>query len=131
MNTIDPSKAFKIDFSGRWFHGGAEIKREALVKLFADRALKIDEEGHYWLSTPYEKYPVEVEDVPFVIVDYREDKDGFIFTTNIGDTMSGRIEMRHNTQEGMDLPYVHIRNGLYARLSRAVYYEMADKGLLA
>lgn len=124
MNTLDPPKAFKIDFNGHWFHGGQEIKREALVKLFAERALKIDESGHYWLSTPYEKYPVEVEDVPFIIVDYRKDGDDFIFTTNIGDTINAKIEMRHNPREGMELPYIHIRDGLYARLSRAVYYEI-------
>ena len=63
---------FKIAYDGTWYHDGAPIKREALAKLFSDRALKIDKDGKYWLQTPYEKYPVEVEDVPYVIVDYNQ-----------------------------------------------------------
>ena len=61
---------FKIARDGTWFHNNAPIQREALARLFSDRALKIDEHGQYWLATPFEQYPVEVEDVPYVIVDY-------------------------------------------------------------
>ena len=51
---------FKITRDGTWYHDGAPIKREALAKLFAGRALKVDGDGNYWLQTPFEKYPVEL-----------------------------------------------------------------------
>lgn len=123
---------FRIDFDGQWFHNNEPIQREALVKLFAQRALTVDESGNYWLSTPHERYPVIVEDVPFLIIDAREDGNGgLVFTTNIGETAllppGGKPEMRHNARAAMKLPYIHIRDGLHARLSRAVYHDLAAK----
>lgn len=126
------SSDFSIDFDGRWFHDGAEIGRAALVKLFAERALKVDKDGRYWLSTPFEKYPVEVADVPFLIVDIRGEPGGPLTAiTNIGEEVAlpaeNPFEMRFNAREQMDLPYVHVRSGLYARLSRAVFYEWVER----
>jgi len=111
---------FKIDRNGVWYHEGAPIKREALAKLFSDRALKIDENGLYWLQTPFEKYPVDVEDVPFVVVDYKEQGDTLIFRTNMDETTDRPLEMRE------EIPYVEVRNGLYARINRAVYYNLIE-----
>lgn len=122
---------FSIDFNGNWFHNGAPIQRAALVKLFAERALKVDEAGKYWLSTPFEKYPVDVDDVPFLIVALQEDSAGFAAVTNLGEHITlpaeKPFEMRFNTKEGMELPYAHVRNGLYARLSRAAYYDVVER----
>ena len=116
---------FRIAKDGTWFHDGGEIKREALARLFATRALKVDEDGKYWLSTPYEKYPVEVEDVPFIVVDYYE-QDGIIsFKTNMGETVelrtSNPLELRGN------IPYIDVRDGLYARLGRSVLYNLIEE----
>lgn len=116
---------FKIDRDGKWFHEGAPIKREALAKLFSDRALKIDEEGRYWLQTPYEKYPVEVEDVPYVVVDYERDGDKLTFRTNMDETTSKKLEVRM-TERG-EIPYVEVRDGLYARINRSVYYNLIEE----
>lgn len=112
---------FKIDRNGTWYHEGAPIKREALAKLFSDRALKMDEDGNYWLSTPFEKYPVEVEDVPYVAVDYVEEGGKLTFRTNMHETTDKKIEMRG------EIPYVEVRDGLYARVSRAVYYNLVEQ----
>ncbi|MCD8497263.1 MAG: DUF1285 domain-containing protein [Alphaproteobacteria bacterium] len=72
-----------------------------------------------------------VEDVPFLIVDMSEKDGGFTFTTNIGETVDfvpdDRFEMRFQSRENMELPYLHIRDGLYARLSRSVFFEIVDK----
>lgn len=112
---------FRIARDGSWYHDGAPIKREKLAKLFADRALKIDEDGNYWLQTPFEKYPVIVEDVPFIAVDYEgEDIRALAFRTNMDETISNPIEMRG------DIPYVEVRNGLYARIGRSVYYNLIE-----
>ena len=52
------------------------------------------------------------------------------FTTNVGDEVIAnaenpiRVETDPQTQE--PAPYVHIRKGLEARISRTVFYQMAD-----
>ena len=43
-----------IDREGRWIHEGGEIKRPAMVKLFA--SILVFEEGDYFLVTPVEKW---------------------------------------------------------------------------
>jgi len=122
---------FRIAHDGTWYHNGAPIKRAALAKLFADRALKIDAGGNYWLQTPYEKYPVTVEDVPFIITDYEEEDGAVIVRTNMGETVTigpdHPLELRVDKTSGDELPYVEVRDGLYARLGRNVYYAFVNK----
>lgn len=112
---------FRIARDGTWYHDGAPIKREALAKLFSDRALKVDEEGCYWLQTPFEKYPVAVEDVPYVVVDY----DGLMLRTNMNEHVTLADETKWEVRKG--IPYVEIRDGLFARLSRSVLYNMVEE----
>lgn len=112
---------FKITRDGTWYHDGAPIKREALAKLFSDRALKIDEDGKYWLQTPFEKYPVEVEDVPFVVVDY----DGLTLRTNMNDHVAVGDQTVWQLRDG--IPYIEIRDGLFARIGRAVLYNLIEE----
>ncbi len=123
--------AFRIDANGCWFHEGGEIKRHALAKLFADRGLKVDEEGRYWLQSPFEKYRVEVEDVPFLIIDFEETPRGLTLKTNMDETIdlgaAHPIILKHNERQGMRLPYVEVRSGLYARLNRSVYYALVER----
>lgn len=125
------SAYFKIDENGAWFHNDAPINRKALAKLFADKGLKIDEEGAYWLQSPFEKYPVEVADVPFVITDVIESADGLDLVSNMEEIVplgeEHSLELRFNEAQQMKLPYVHVRGGLYARLGRNVYHELVQK----
>jgi len=131
MSTNDHIPDFKIMHDGTWIHDGAPIKREALAKLFGRRALKIDEDGYYWLQTPYEKYPIIVEDVPFVIVEYVLENGVINLRTNMDEhvamTAAHPLELRKNKVTGDILPYVHLRDGLYARLGRSVYYALVQE----
>ena len=121
----DRQKAdFRILQDGSWLHDGAPINRHALAKLFADRALKIDAEGLYWLQTPFEKYPVEVEDVPFIITDYDQNGEGVDLRTNMGDTVMLNDQSAWELRGG--IPYVEVRGGLYARVGRAVLYNLIE-----
>ena len=117
----DQNADFKIARDGQWYHDGAPIKREALAKLFSDRALSVDEDGKHWLKTPFEQYPVEVEDVPYVIVDY----EGLDLRTNMEEIVSLGAETNWELREG--IPYIEVRNGLYARIGRAVLYNMIEE----
>ena len=122
---------FKIAYDGTWFHEGVRIQRDALAKLFSDKALKVDAEGNYWLQTPFEKYAVEVEDVPYVIVDYQETPDGLDLTTNMGETVPlgpmHPMELKADKTTGEMLPYIEVRQGLRARLGRPMYYSLVQK----
>ena len=56
-----------------------------------------------------------------------------MFTTNVGDDVIAgaenpiRVETDPPTQE--PAPYLHVRAGLEARISRAVFYQLADIGV--
>lgn len=132
--TMNPTEKalFRIDYDGRWFHDGGEIKRAALAKLFSDRGLRVDDTGGYWLQSPESRYPVEVEDVPYVIVDYDIQNPGpgqsVTIITNMGESVvldaDHRLELRAEPRGGAVVPYLDIRYGLYARVGRAVYYKL-------
>ncbi len=134
----NPSNCTDIEMEirrdGSWWHEGTKIKREALVKLFS-RILRKDPDGQIYLVTPYEKVIVHVEDAPFIAV--RVDRVGepgpdqtLVFKTNLGDvTIAGaeaplRVETNPETLE--PAPYVRVRGGLEAKLSRPVFYELAN-----
>ena len=119
--TIDQNADFRIARDGTWYHDGDSITRESLTKLFATRALKVDEDGKYWLQTPYEKYPVEVEDVPFVIVDYED----LNFRTNLDENIT--LNETSNWQLRDGIPYIELRDGLMARISRSVLYNLIEE----
>ena len=124
----------EIRADGSWWHEGSKIKRERLVKLFS-RILRKDPDGNIYLVTPYEKVIVHVEDAPFLAV--RVDRVGqpgmdqtLVFKTNLGDIVTAgadlpiRVETDPETLEPS--PYVLVRGGLEAKLTRPVFYELAD-----
>jgi hypothetical protein len=122
--TID----IRIRRDGGWTHEGAPIGRPALVRLFST-VLRKDPDG-YWLVTPVEKLSITVEDAPFVAV--RVDREGgaLRFTTNVGDVVDAGpedpIRVETDPQTGEPAPYVHVRRGLEARMSRPVFYELVE-----
>ncbi|MEM9667487.1 MAG: DUF1285 domain-containing protein [Pseudomonadota bacterium] len=124
----------EIRADGSWWHEGTRIGREKLVRLFSTILRKDDDEETY-LVTPYEKVIVHVEDAPFLAV--RVDQTGnpgpdqvLTFLTNLGDiTVAGgeaplRVEVDGKT--GEPAPYVLVRGRLEAKLTRPVFYELAD-----
>lgn len=128
MDLHDEHGAIKILRDGTWLHGGAPIRRENMVRLFAG-ILRRDGQGLFWLETPYEREPVEVEDAPFLGVELRADApDAFSIRTNVGDwvALGPGHGLRVAETEAGPAPYLHVRGGLEARLTRAVYYELVD-----
>ena len=116
----------RIAGDGTWFHDGAPIRREGLVRLFAG-LLRKDDDG-FVLVTPAEKLSIAVEDVPFLAVLLEAEGEGraqrLTFITNVGDrTLLGP---QHGLRLADGVPYLHVRRGLEAKLSRAVFYQLAD-----
>ncbi|MFT4075106.1 MAG: DUF1285 domain-containing protein [Asticcacaulis sp.] len=117
-----------ITHDGIWFYNGSPIGRPEMVRLFA-RILR-RETGAYFLVTPVEKVGITVEDVPFIAVEMEIMPTGLIFRTNVGDrlTVDADHPLRFETGNDGFRPYVHVRNGLEARLSRPLAQDLAALG---
>ncbi|MFN4024830.1 MAG: DUF1285 domain-containing protein [Hyphomonas sp.] len=124
----------EIRADGSWWHEGGQIKRPALVKLFA-RILRKDADGQTFLVTPHEKVIVHVADAPFLAgrmdrlgAPGRDQELGFV--TTVGDvTIAGPdrpIRVETDPETGEPSPYVLVRGRLEAKIARAVFYELAD-----
>ena len=125
----------RIATDGRWFHEGDEIRRIEIVKLFASVLMR-DKTGDYWLVTPVEKGRITVDDAPFIVCE--------MLASSSADRRSNEIHFRTNLDENIALdaahpillrpahdlqdfrPYIEVRDGLLAKLSRPVYYQLAE-----
>ncbi len=121
----------RIGREGHWFHNGDEIGRENLVSLFSSVIKR--EADEYFLVTPAEKWRIQVEDLPFYITELEViEKDGeqaLVFTSSTGVTVIADRDHPVSIEQAADgeqiLPAVLVRDGMYGRISRPVYYELA------
>ncbi|OUR65140.1 hypothetical protein A9Q73_08585 [Bermanella sp. 47_1433_sub80_T6] len=131
VNDWNPALSGDMDMiikkDGSWVHEGDAIKREKLIRTFSTILKR--EGGDYYLLTPVEKWRIQVEDMPFLVVlaNIVNEGEGQTITlmTNVGD------EVTLGTKQCLKLssdsrPYVEIRHGLNARLNRNVYYQLAE-----
>ncbi|MAV88073.1 MAG: proteophosphoglycan precursor [Rhodospirillaceae bacterium] len=125
-----------INYDGLWLHDGSPIGRIELVKLFSS-ILEIDLDGQYWLCNPVEKVKIKVDDVPFQAVEINTEGKGknqnLTFRTNVDEyVIAGKnnpIRIETNPNTGEPAPYVMIRDGLEARLTRSVFYHLINHGV--
>jgi hypothetical protein len=124
----------RIARDGKWFYQGSPIPRKEMVCLFAS-ALTRHPDGSYWLATPTEEAEIEVEDVPFLAVEMFVCGAGremtFTFRTNVDElvTLDAMHCLRTVCDQRETPPYIMVRNGLEARLTRSVYYELVALGV--
>jgi hypothetical protein len=123
----------RIAQDGTWFYMGTPIGRHALVKLFAS-VLRKDPE-RYVLVTPVERVGITVEDVPFMAVEMAVEGEGrnrkVAFRTNVDDLVEIGPEhpLRFEADpDGGVKPYVKVRGELWARVTRALTYDLVDMG---
>jgi uncharacterized protein len=120
----------RIAADGRWFYQGSEIQRLEMVKLFST-VLRRDGD-RFFLVTPAERLEIDVDDAPFVAVDMEAKGAGsaqeIAFRTNVDDVIVADAEhpISVRSDEQGTRPYVHVRRGLDARISRPVYYRLAE-----
>jgi hypothetical protein len=126
----------RIAGDGTWSYRGSPIARKPLVKLFA-RVLRKEADGFY-LVTPVEKVPIEVEGTPFVAVEMWGEGSGrtqrLLFRTNVDDVVAADREHPLGFDAGRAgsfVPFIVVREGLRARLARPVYYELANLAMKA
>ncbi|MDE0781478.1 MAG: DUF1285 domain-containing protein [Alphaproteobacteria bacterium] len=123
----------RITRDGTWHYRGSPIHRKPLVTLFAS-VLKRDGDGQFWLQTPAERGRIDVDDAPFTAVEINVESEGpnqkIIFRNNLDEIMTAGpehpIRVAFDELTGEPSPYVLVREGLEALLTRAVYYALAE-----
>ena len=124
----------RIARDGTWFHQGSPIGRESMVRLFST-VLRREADGSHVLVTPVEKLDIAVEDAPFVAVEMKAEGEGrdarLAFRLNTGDLVTAGPDhaLRFVDRGDGPHPYLHVRGGLEALVSRAVYYDLAERAL--
>ncbi|MFQ5973495.1 MAG: DUF1285 domain-containing protein [Alphaproteobacteria bacterium] len=126
----------RIARDGNWYYRGSPITRKPLVRLFSTVLIR-DASGQYWLKTPVEKGRIDVDDAPFtaveLVVEGRGRGQRLSFRTNLDDVVTADerhpIRVATAVGTGEPSPYVLIRDGLEALISRPVFYELVDLGV--
>ncbi len=122
----------RIAADGTWFYCGSPIGRAPLVQLFSSVLRR--EEGRYVLVTPVEKVGIKVDDAPFLAVEMlveSEAEQRLKFRTNVEDLVMVDSEHPFRFERGASdglKPYVRVREGLWALVKRALFYDLADLG---
>ncbi|MCK9908882.1 DUF1285 domain-containing protein [Microbacteriaceae bacterium K1510] len=123
----------KIAADGTWFYQKTPIGRPALVKLFASILKREDE--RYFLVTPVEKVGITVEDAPFLAVELNVDHapcQVLRFRTNVDDAVevgsAHALRFEPEPETGGLKPYLHVRRDLWAKVTRALFYDLVELG---
>ncbi len=124
----------RIATDGTWFYLKTPIGRPALVKLFASVLKR--EGDKYFLVTPVEKCGIRVDDAPFLAVELNvENSDAgrlLNFRTNVDDWVAcgPQHEMRFVPEPGTGglKPYLHVRRDLWAKVTRALFFDLVELG---
>jgi hypothetical protein len=123
----------RIAADGTWFYCGSPIGRAPLVQLFASVMRREGE--RYVLVTPVEKVGIKVDDAPFLAVEMRMNAEPtglcLRFRTNVEDLVTVDSEhplrFERGASDGLK-PYVRVRDGLWALIKRALFYDLVDLG---
>jgi uncharacterized protein len=123
----------KIEADGTWLYQKTPIGRPALVKLFSG-ILKREGEKYY-LVTPVEKVGLVVVDAPFLAVELKVEHAGdqiLAFRTNVDDRVEAgpghALKFVSEPGTGGLKPYLHVRRDLWAKVTRALFYDLVALG---
>src|SRR5690348_15281471 len=131
----------RIAADGTWFYLGTPIGRPALVRLFGSVLKR--EGDRYYLVTPVEKCGTRVDDAPFLAVemgveDMAEGSAGMTggrtlqFRTNVDDWVAcgagHALRFEPEPDSGGLKPYLHVRRDLWAKVTRALFYDLVALG---
>ncbi|HET9903852.1 MAG TPA: DUF1285 domain-containing protein [Xanthobacteraceae bacterium] len=134
----DPPYCGEIDMriaaDGTWFYQKTPIGRLPLVKLFASVLKR--EDDRYFLVTPVEKCGIQVDDAPFTAVEMQVEDEGadriLHFRTNVDDWVAcgpeHALRFEPEPETGGLKPYLHVRRDLWAKVSRALFYDLVALG---
>jgi len=120
----------RIDAGGHWYHEGVKIQRESLVRLFAS-ILRREDDGEYYLVTPVEKWRLQVDLHPLVVVDASlraDDKEPLLeVQLNTGQSLVVGHEYPLFLEDRVGgVAAVSLWHGLSAIFSRAAWVRLVE-----
>jgi hypothetical protein len=124
----------RIAADGTWFYLNTPIGRPELVKLFASVLKR--EGDDYFLVAPVEKCGIRVDDAPFLAVEMKRERGQsgqvLAFRTNVDDWVvcgpDHALRFDLETATGGLKPYLHVRRGLWAKVTRTLFFDLVDLG---
>lgn len=124
----------RIAADGTWFYQKTPIGRPALVKLFASVLKR--EGDKYFLVTPVEKVGIVVEDAPLMAVELAVEQNAadrvLRFRTNVDDWVEAgpghALRFDEDAANGGLKPMLHVRSDLWAKVTRALFYDLVKLG---
>ena len=124
---------FLINEHGDWYYKESKITRHAMVKLFSTILVR-DDDNTFHLRTPVEDVLVEVTDAPFIIKEMFVKNEGNLkylcFKTNVDTILVAGIKnpiwLEKKKSNNDLIPYVLVKKGLIAKISRPVYYQLTE-----
>jgi hypothetical protein len=127
MSTADPSKwtvpRLTVNREGEWLHEGQEITHPGILANLM-RNLCRDATGYFIQAGPV-RVPVEVADVPFVVV--RVEVVGSVLRLIVNDGAEEPLDPATLRLTAAGIPYCWIKDGQFeARLSRAAAYQLGQ-----
>jgi hypothetical protein len=138
----DPPYCGEIDMriaaDGTWFYQKTPIGRAPLVKLFASVLKR--EGDQYFLVTPVEKCGITVDEAPFLAVELAvetadsgaEAANILRFRTNVDDSVAAGpdnpLRFEPEPETGGLKPFLHVRRNLWAKVTRALFYDLVELG---
>jgi hypothetical protein len=124
----------RIAADGTWYYLRTPIGRPALVRLFASVLKR--EGDKYFLVTPVEKCGIIVDDAPFLAVELKleQSPSGAVlnFRTNVDDWVvcgaDHALRFEPEVGTGGLKPYLHVRRDLWAKVTRALFFDLVELG---
>lgn len=124
----------RIAGDGTWYYLKTPIGRPALVKLLASVLKR--EGDDYFLVTPVEKCGIQVDDAPFVAVELKVASGDagpvLNFRTNVDEWIAcgSAHQLRFDPEPGTGglKPYLHVRRGLWAKVTRSLFFDLVALG---
>jgi uncharacterized protein len=122
METTSENPHLRINADGVWCYGETPLERLGLIRLFY--SVLRQENDRFYLTTPVEKVPVIVEDVPYSVVGVERVEKGIQCTLNDETTVlfdvnsSPRIGSNHAL-------YINVNDTFEARFTRSTYAQIS------
>jgi hypothetical protein len=94
------------------------------------------EGDNYFLVTPVEKCGIQVDDAPFVAVELKVEEGALgqvlNFRTNVDEWIDcgpdHQLRFDPEPRTGGLKPYLHVRRGLWAKVTRPLFFDLVDLG---
>lgn len=120
----------QIKPDGSWHHEGTKIARESIVRLFAS-ILRREDDGEYYLVTPGEKWRIQVDLHPLLVIDvnWGEGNRNTTLQATLNTEKIVDVDRQHPLflEPDMDnVAAIKLPHGLAALFSRNAWYRLVE-----